>query len=185
MTKSRIYTALMILFSAAALTACGFGGGGGGGHHGGGHCDKQCPGPGPDDPDDPTDPTEPPVTTADYKVSIQGPGGHSNGNYGRTSALHAAGRAVAKLDELCATANIKMYVKDIHGGNSVNAIASDGFFTVGLVSGDATAFEAAVTAAATFAIQAENAFRNVTEGQIGTGANAVRLDVRIEEIAKL
>ena len=185
MSKNRIFTALMLVLSAAALTACGWGGGGGGGdgpcHQ---HCKPKPPGPGPD-PDPDPDPTEPPETTVDFKVRLQGPGGHSNSNYGRTSALHAAGRAIVKLDELCTAGNIKMYVKEIYGGNSVNAIASDGVFTVGLVNGNATAFESAVREAADFAIKAENAFRNVTEGQIGTGANAVRLDIRIEEIAKL
>ena len=38
-------------------------------------------------------------STSVLLVEFQGPGGHSSGNYGRTSALHAAARAVIGLQK--------------------------------------------------------------------------------------
>ncbi|MDR0587445.1 MAG: hypothetical protein LBG61_00495 [Burkholderiales bacterium] len=121
--------------------------------------------------------TAEPVTKVDYTVAFQGPGGHSQGNYGRTNALHAAARAVVALEN----AGVDFYLKDIHGGNSVNAIASDGYITVGLLKGDEAAFETAVKAAAEAGMNEENAFRNVSTDQID---NTLRVDIRIESIPK-
>jgi hypothetical protein len=157
MSKKRLLHILMAASSAVLISACGGGGGGGG--------------------STPPPSTEP-TTLADFQVVFQGPGGHSQGNYGRTNALHAAARAVVTLEKT----SFEFYVKDIHGGNSVNAIASDGSITVGLLSGNVTAFEAAVKTAAEDAMNAENAFRNVTTGQI---SNNVRVDIRIDSINRL
>ncbi|MFT3719411.1 peptidase dimerization domain-containing protein [Pseudorhodoferax sp.] len=106
-------------------------------------------------------------------VEFQGPGGHSNGNYGRTSALHAAGRAVVQLKQLLPAGSYA--VRGLGGGNSVNSIASDGRFEVTLTAADATAYNALaaqVAAAAKAGADAENAFRNVREGDLTAGAPA-------------
>jgi hypothetical protein len=166
MTKNRLLYTFMVAFSAVLFSACGGGGsshrsdsGDGGGDSGGSI-----------------------VTLADYSVILRGPGGHSNGAYGNTNALHAASRAIVRLEELCDTAKIKFYVKELSGGESVNSIAGDGNFTVGLVEGDEAAFKSLVEAAADYGSKAENRFRRVTEGQI---TNNLRMDIRIDSITKL
>jgi len=96
-------------------------------------------------------------------VAFQGPGGHSNGNYGRTSAVHAAARAITNM---AATMDPASYVvSDFGGGNSVNSIASDAHFKVRL-KGDAAAGRAAVEAAVKSGVQAENDFRGVKAGDL-------------------
>ena len=57
-------------------------------------------------------------------VEFQGPGGHSNGAYGRTSALHAASRTVIRIQQTLPAGSYVM--TNLTGGNSVNSIASDG-----------------------------------------------------------
>ncbi len=59
-------------------------------------------------------------------VTILGPGGHSNGDYGNTNALHAGARAVLLIEKAVPTAMIS----DMKGGVSVNAIAADCHFLV-------------------------------------------------------
>ena len=39
------------------------------------------------------------VSAATYEVFITGPGGHSNGSYGNTNAVHAGSRAVLELEK--------------------------------------------------------------------------------------
>ena len=112
--------------------------------------------------------------TGNVAVEFQGPGGHSSGNYGRTSALHAAGRAVIFLQQ----ANLlsgSYVITNVTGGNSVNSIASDGLIEMQLTAADATAVTALVTrvtAAAKSGADAENAFRNVKAGDLTAGAPA-------------
>ena len=61
-----------------------------------------------------------------YEVAITGPGGHSNGSYGNTNAVHAGARAVLALEKLLPCAD----VSDFRGGATVNAIAADAHFVV-------------------------------------------------------
>lgn len=113
-------------------------------------------------------------TSGVLSVDFQGPGGHSNGNYGRTSALHAAGRSLIFLQKAGLAAG-SYSVTGLQGGNSVNSIASDGHFDVALTAADATAYQALVaqvTAAAKAGADAENAFRGVKEGDLTAGAPA-------------
>ena len=49
-------------------------------------------------------------------VSFQGPGGHSNSNYGRTSAVHAASRAIANLSQQTAVLPQDYSVYGFKGG---------------------------------------------------------------------
>ena len=58
------------------------------------------------------------VSAATYEVFITGPGGHSNGSYGNTNAVHAGSRAVLELEKALPCA----VITDFKGGATVNAI---------------------------------------------------------------
>jgi tripeptide aminopeptidase len=62
-----------------------------------------------------------------YKVRLTGPGGHGYGNFGRPSAIHAAGLIVAKLAmmEVPRDPKTTFNVGKIQGGTAVNAIAEE------------------------------------------------------------
>jgi metal-dependent amidase/aminoacylase/carboxypeptidase family protein len=107
------------------------------------------------------------------RVEFQGPGGHSYGAYGRVSALHAAARTVILIQKALPAGSYQ--ITNLTGGNSVNAIASDGLIELKLTAGNAKAFEAlvaAVTKAAADGAAAENAFRGVKPGDLTSGAPA-------------
>ena len=71
-----------------------------------------------------------------YKVSYRGPGGHSFGNFGTPSPIHALGRAIAKIASLEVPVNPKTTynVGLINGGTSVNTIAEVGEMVIDLRS---------------------------------------------------
>jgi tripeptide aminopeptidase len=73
-----------------------------------------------------------------YRVDLTGPGGHSYGNFGRPSPIHAAGRIIDRLADLEVPANPKttFNVGRISGGTAVNAIAEECSFEVDLRSVD-------------------------------------------------
>jgi metal-dependent amidase/aminoacylase/carboxypeptidase family protein len=107
------------------------------------------------------------------RVEFQGPGGHSFGAYGRVSALHAASRTVILLQKALPAGSYQ--ITNLTGGNSVNAIASDGLTELKLTARSATAYDAlvaAVTKAAEEGAAAENAFRGVKPGDLTSGAPA-------------
>lgn len=62
-----------------------------------------------------------------YRVTYKGPGGHSFSAFGRPSAIHALGRAIAKIGDLKTPADPKttFTVGTVRGGTSVNAIAGE------------------------------------------------------------
>jgi tripeptide aminopeptidase len=62
-----------------------------------------------------------------YEVMYRGPGGHSFGAFGVPSAIHAMGRAIAKISDLRTPANPKatFTVGVVSGGTSVNSIAAE------------------------------------------------------------
>ncbi|MDB5812080.1 MAG: peptidase [Betaproteobacteria bacterium] len=62
-----------------------------------------------------------------YRITYTGPGGHSFSAFGRPSAIHAIGRAIAKISELKTPTEPKttFTVGTIKGGTSVNAIAEE------------------------------------------------------------
>jgi metal-dependent amidase/aminoacylase/carboxypeptidase family protein len=113
------------------------------------------------------------------RVEFQGPGGHSFGAYGRVSAVHAAARTVILLQKALPAGSYQ--ITNMTGGNSVNAIASDGLIELKLTARNAKAYEtlvAAVTKAAEEGAAAENAFRGVKPGDLTAGAPAtVRVSV--------
>lgn len=61
-----------------------------------------------------------------YQVTFTGPGGHSYGNFGLPSAIHAAGRAIAQIADLRPPKDpiTTFTVGTIKGGTSVNTIAA-------------------------------------------------------------
>jgi metal-dependent amidase/aminoacylase/carboxypeptidase family protein len=107
-------------------------------------------------------------------VEFQGPGGHSSSNYGRTSAVHAAGRAVIFLQQAGLPRGLYT-ITNLTGGNSVNSIASDGLIELRLNAASATEYAEAlakITQAAKSGADAENAFRGVKAGDLTAGAPA-------------
>ncbi len=119
--------------------------------------------------------------TRNLEIKFEGPGGHSNGVYGRTNAVHAAGRAVVKLQSAALPAGSYKLLA-MGGGNSVNSIASDGLLEVALNAADATALEALdaqVRAAAKAGADAENAFRGVKAGDLTSTSGGVAADIRV------
>jgi acetylornithine deacetylase/succinyl-diaminopimelate desuccinylase-like protein len=73
-----------------------------------------------------------------YLVTLHGPGGHSYGNFGRPSPIHAAGRVIDHLADMQVPKVPKttFNVGKISGGTSVNAIAEECSFEVDLRSED-------------------------------------------------
>ena len=111
--------------------------------------------------------------TGDLRIEFQGPGGHSYGAYRRVSALHAAARAVILIQAALPAGSYQ--ITNLTGGNSVNAIASDGLVELKLTAGSAATYQAlvaAVTKAAAEGAAAENAFRGVKTGDLSSGAPA-------------
>jgi tripeptide aminopeptidase len=62
-----------------------------------------------------------------YQMIFKGPGGHSFADFGRPSAIHAMGRAIATISQLRPPADPKttFTVGTVSGGTSVNAIANE------------------------------------------------------------
>ena len=111
--------------------------------------------------------------SGNLRVEFQGPGGHSSGAYGRVSALHAAARAVILIQKTLPAGSYQ--ITNLTGGNSVNAIASDGLIELKLTASNSEAYKglvAAITKAAADGAAAENAFRGVKAGDLTGGAPA-------------
>lgn len=73
-----------------------------------------------------------------YRVTLTGPGGHSYGNFGRPSPIHAAGRIIDRLSDMDVPSKPRttFNVGTISGGTVVNAIAETCSFEVDLRSDD-------------------------------------------------
>jgi acetylornithine deacetylase/succinyl-diaminopimelate desuccinylase-like protein len=73
-----------------------------------------------------------------YRVTLTGPGGHSYGNFGRVSTIHAAARVIDRLADMQVPAEPKttFNVGKISGGTAVNAIAEECSFEIDLRSVD-------------------------------------------------
>jgi tripeptide aminopeptidase len=71
-----------------------------------------------------------------YEFVFKGPGGHSFQEFGLPSAIHAMGRAIARIADLQTPSNPKttFTVGTVSGGTSVNAIASEAHMAVDMRS---------------------------------------------------
>nr|WP_318539608.1 M20/M25/M40 family metallo-hydrolase [Terribacillus saccharophilus] len=71
-----------------------------------------------------------------YNVTFKGKGGHSFGDFGTSSAIHATGRAIGALADLTVPEDPKTTynVGTIHGGTSINTIAQHAGFQLDLRS---------------------------------------------------
>ncbi|MCB1672475.1 MAG: M20/M25/M40 family metallo-hydrolase [Gammaproteobacteria bacterium] len=104
-----------------------------------------------------------------FEFRFSGPGGHSFGAFGMASAIHAMGRAIARIADLQVPEypRTTFTVGTVDGGTSVNSIAADAVFALDMRSNDreqlAALEERAKTAALT-AVAEENARWN--EGEI-------------------
>jgi acetylornithine deacetylase/succinyl-diaminopimelate desuccinylase-like protein len=97
-----------------------------------------------------------------YKVTFQGPGGHSYGAFGMANPIQAMGRAIAKIDaiEVPLQPKTTFNVGRVGGGTSVNAIPFDAWMEVDLRSADPAALkdlDAKFHAAIRQAVAEENA----------------------------
>lgn len=71
-----------------------------------------------------------------YEMIFKGPGGHSFQEFGLPSAIHAMGRAIAKISDLQTPSDPKttFTVGTVSGGTSVNAIAAEARMAVDMRS---------------------------------------------------
>jgi tripeptide aminopeptidase len=71
-----------------------------------------------------------------YEMTFKGPGGHSFQEFGLPSAIHAMGRAIARISELQTPAEPRttFTVGTVRGGTSVNAIAAEARMAVDMRS---------------------------------------------------
>jgi tripeptide aminopeptidase len=96
-----------------------------------------------------------------WKVTFNGPGGHSSVNFGIASAIHAMGRAIARISDLQPPMQPRttFTVGVVSGGTSVNTIASEATMEVDIRSDSAealAAFEQEVLTQVDRAVQEEN-----------------------------
>ncbi|MBS5226125.1 peptidase dimerization domain-containing protein [Parasutterella excrementihominis] len=107
------------------------------------------------------------VSAATYEVFITGPGGHSNGSYGNTNAVHAGSRAVLELEKALPCA----VITDFKGGATVNAIAGDAAFKVNTAMCKTPEVDnkALIEKAIKAGVDKENAFRGVKAGDLVKG----------------
>lgn len=73
-----------------------------------------------------------------YEITYKGPGGHSFGAFGMPSAIHALGRAIAKIADFQVPTDPKttFTVGTVSGGTSVNSIAAEAVMLVDMRSND-------------------------------------------------
>lgn len=73
-----------------------------------------------------------------FEFRFSGPGGHSFGAFGLPSAIHAMGRAIAKISEIQTPRFPKttFTVGTVEGGTSVNSIAADASFAIDMRSNE-------------------------------------------------
>ena len=116
-----------------------------------------------------------------FSVTYKGPGGHSWTDFGRASAIHALGRAIAAISEIQVPSDPKttFNVGTVSGGTSVNAIAETATMLVDMRSVDAGALaelERAVRQAIQGAAARENGIE--VEVQVVSDRPTGRMDPR-------
>ncbi|MBI3681797.1 MAG: M20/M25/M40 family metallo-hydrolase [Acidobacteria bacterium] len=113
-----------------------------------------------------------------YRVDLRAPGGHSYGNFGRPSAIHTAGRIVAKLAAMEAPPSPKTTynVGRISGGTAINAIAEECTMEIDLRSespGELDRIELKMHEAVRLAVEEENSFRGPSGLQVKAATRLV------------
>jgi tripeptide aminopeptidase len=111
-----------------------------------------------------------------FEFHFKGPGGHSFGAFGLASAIHAMGRAIAKIGDIETPAMPKTTytVGTVEGGTSVNSIAADAIFALDMRSNDReqlAQLEQRIKAATLEAVAEENARWN--NGEISVDFNLI------------
>ncbi len=120
------------------------------------------------------------------RVSLKGPGGHSWGDYGRPSAVHALAALIHDLDalELPAHPKTTLNVGLIEGGISVNTIAPTASFVLDLRSIDESALAQVGDRVDRLVTQAGRGEITVQQEVLGERpAGVVPLDSRVVEVA--
>ena len=110
-----------------------------------------------------------------HRVTFKGPGGHSFGAFGRPSAIHAMGRAIAKIADVQVPKQPKttFTVGTVDGGTSVNAIAGLAVMELDMRSAENPPLlevEAKIMKAIKEAVAEENA---------RWGTNAITVDIKL------
>jgi tripeptide aminopeptidase len=111
-----------------------------------------------------------------FEFHFKGPGGHSFGAFGLASAIHAMGRAIAKIGDIETPQFPKTTytVGTVEGGTSVNSIAADAIFALDMRSNDKielAKLEQQIKSAALDAVAEENARWN--NGEITVDFNLI------------
>ncbi|MGH7669134.1 MAG: M20/M25/M40 family metallo-hydrolase, partial [Gemmatimonadaceae bacterium] len=119
--------------------------------------------------------------TRRYRVTMDGPGGHSWAAFGVPNAIHAAASATARLSAIPLSANPRttLSVGRIGGGISVNSIPDHAWLEIDVRSTSTRALdymEAEVHRAVSSAVDEENARR--TPGTRALGAQIARIGDR-------
>jgi tripeptide aminopeptidase len=111
-----------------------------------------------------------------YQMIFKGPGGHSFAEFGRPSAIHAMGRAIATISDLRPPADPKttFTVGTVSGGTSVNAIANEARMAIDIRSNSVAELrklESEVIAIVQASVTDEN--NRWHSDQIGVGCNLI------------
>ena len=114
-----------------------------------------------------------------FKITFKGPGGHSYGAFGLPSAIHAMGRAIAKMGDVETVREPKttFTVGTVSGGTSVNSIAAEAELGLDIRSESAAELakvEAQMLALAQQAVDEENA-----RWKIKPGPNRISLEIKL------
>jgi acetylornithine deacetylase/succinyl-diaminopimelate desuccinylase-like protein len=112
-----------------------------------------------------------------YKVTFNGPGGHSFGAFGMANPIQAMGRAIAKIDaiQVPTTPKTTFNVGRVGGGTSINAIPFEAWMEVDMRSSDPASLKEVDTkfnAAVKEAVAEENARWN-NRGPVTAAAELV------------
>ncbi len=102
-----------------------------------------------------------------YRVKLEGPGGHSWGDFGVVNPVHALGRAIARIADYRAPADPRTTynIGRIEGGESVNVIPQTAMMDVDLRSSsenELSKLEESLFAAINRAVVDENALRSAS-----------------------
>jgi tripeptide aminopeptidase len=110
-----------------------------------------------------------------FRVTFKGPGGHSFGAFGMPSAIHALGRAVAKIADVQTPRNPKttFTVGTISGGISTNSIAGEAAMQIDMRSSDAELLRKLEAEVLAHVKQA------VTDENTRWGATSLNVDIKL------